>query len=59
MNIDLTPKPLNFPDRLSDMWKMHREQLVALQRIEMQLQQLVSLQRETLARLSPPDSTPG
>lgn len=59
MNIDLTPKPLSFPDPLSDMWKMHREQLVALQRIEMQLQQLVSLQRETLARLSPPGSTPG
>ena len=59
MNIDLTPKPLSFPDPLSDMWKMHREQLVALQRIEMQLQQLVALQRETLARLSPPDSTPG
>ena len=58
MNIDLTPKPLSFADPLSDMWTMHREQLVALQRIEMQLQQLVALQRETLARLQPPGSKP-
>lgn len=58
-NQDFTPHTPQFPDVPSELWQMHKQQLLALQRIEMQLAQLVALQRGTAAPPLPPEAMPG